>query len=275
MIGSTSRILATMGDNVLCESSKLEPKFEMAILNNKDNTDDVASGLSVSDKPNAGSVNNGNDDPDIDDDILNAENIDSNYILDNSGMDSNASVENNNTRDDEHDIDNDSDIDIEELTPRLRLLPKCFDHIDSNTHSPVVAVVAQSIIIAFFMFFDFGTLVEVSVTLNCITLVIEFAAFIYLRYKEPDAPRPYIIPGGKPVAWLITIVKITLVITVIVLTTSKLGLVFWVTVVCNVGIVGLYLARKYYFGYDCARMPQWMSNMSECNTIRSRRRRLF
>ena len=128
----------------------------------------------------------------------------------------------------------------------LRLLPKIFGKIDNRTHSPIVAIVCQTVIIAGLMGYGFAALVEVSVTLNCITLVIEFAAFLYLRYKEPNAPRPYIIPGGKPVAWLITVVKITLVVTVIVLTMLQLGLVFWITVGCNVSIVIIFVVRKLF-----------------------------
>lgn len=59
--------------------------------------------------------------------------------------------------------------------------------------------------------FDFKFLLEFSMFLSCFTWIFEFLSFVALRHNEPDAPRPFEVPGGLPVAWGISIVKIILV----------------------------------------------------------------
>ena len=36
-----------------------------------------------------------------------------------------------------------------------------------------------------------------------------FPSFLILRYKYPDVPRTYRVPGGMPVAWIITLLPFT------------------------------------------------------------------
>jgi len=49
------------------------------------------------------------------------------------------------------------------------------------------------------------------VFLDVLTLVLEFAAFLWMRYKEPDTPRPFKIPGGMVGAWLVVIPKVIVI----------------------------------------------------------------
>jgi glutamate:GABA antiporter len=42
-----------------------------------------------------------------------------------------------------------------------------------------------------------------TVELLCIVYVLVFAAVIKLRYSQPDAPRPFKIPGGMPGIWIV------------------------------------------------------------------------
>ena len=37
-----------------------------------------------------------------------------------------------------------------------------------------------------------------------------FPAFLVLRYKQPEKPRPYTLPGGTPAAWIVTVVPAAL-----------------------------------------------------------------
>jgi len=85
------------------------------------------------------------------------------------------------------------------------------------TSSPIVAIVVQSILIMFLVQFDFTFLVEVDAFANSISLLLEFISFIRLRYTEPEAKRPYKVPGGICVAWVITLMKLTFVIAIIVI----------------------------------------------------------
>ena len=127
---------------------------------------------------------------------------------------------------------------------KMRLIPQQFGYIWDRTHSPVMAVIFQSIIVGLLMTTTFDTLVQCSVTLNCITLIFEFSSFIRLRYSEPNTYRPFKIRGGICIAWLLTIVKILLVSIVIVFAMSQSIFTFWIVIVFNVAVVVLYVLDK-------------------------------
>merc|ERR1719427_1731961 len=90
-----------------------------------------------------------------------------------------------------------------------------------KTSSPVEAILVQSVVILFLVQYDFTFLVEVDAFANSISLLLEFVSFIRLRYTEPDAERPYKVPGGMCVAWAITIMKLSIIISIIVLIAQK------------------------------------------------------
>ncbi|MBU0573025.1 MAG: amino acid permease [Candidatus Margulisiibacteriota bacterium] len=50
---------------------------------------------------------------------------------------------------------------------------------------------------------SFWMLLDLTIFLYLIMYILMFAAAIYLRYKEPDTPRAYRIPGGNAGMWLI------------------------------------------------------------------------
>jgi len=90
-----------------------------------------------------------------------------------------------------------------------------------KTSSPVVAILVQSLLVMFLIQFDFTFLVEVDAFANSISLLLEFVAFIRLRYTEPMANRPYKVPGGMCVAWAMTLVKLSIVVTIIIFMAQK------------------------------------------------------
>lgn len=75
----------------------------------------------------------------------------------------------------------------------------------------MVALSVQCLFTIVFMQVDFGLLVEVDALLNGISLMSEFAAFIRLRHTEPDAHRPFKIPGGMCGAYMVTLPKVVIV----------------------------------------------------------------
>eukprot|EP01083_Nonionella_stella_P212471 767283_1 len=81
-----------------------------------------------------------------------------------------------------------------------------------RTGSPVGGVILQSLISCVFIVFDFSFLVQATVVINCVTWCIEMTSFLKLRYSEPNTMRPYKVPGGMVVAWIITVDKIMLVL---------------------------------------------------------------
>jgi amino acid transporter len=50
---------------------------------------------------------------------------------------------------------------------------------------------------------NFDRLITMDVLLYGASLLLEFAALAWLRMKEPGMPRPFRVPGGNAVAWLL------------------------------------------------------------------------
>ncbi|MFD5467481.1 APC family permease [Kitasatospora sp. NPDC127059] len=61
---------------------------------------------------------------------------------------------------------------------------------------PVASLIGSSVIYALFCLSSFGNLIIVDVFLANITLLLEVAALIALRAREPHLERPYRVPGG-------------------------------------------------------------------------------
>jgi amino acid transporter len=61
---------------------------------------------------------------------------------------------------------------------------------------PIVSIIGSSVIYAMFCLSSFTNLVIFDVFLTNIGILLEVAALIALRFKEPDLERPYRIPGG-------------------------------------------------------------------------------
>lgn len=99
-------------------------------------------------------------------------------------------------------------------TVTFRTLPSFMSQLSERFVTPINALIAQFIITAFLSLADFSFLIEFEMLLNCSCLLFEFAAFMVLKYKEPDAPRPYVVPFGRKGAWAITLVK-TFVVAII------------------------------------------------------------
>jgi len=131
---------------------------------------------------------------------------------------------------------------------KISMLPAFFGWEWNLTGSPVIAIVVQSALIIFLVQYDFSFLVEVDAFTNAISLLLEFTAFIRLRYTEPDAPRPYKIPGGMFVAWTITLVKTAFVIAIFVLMAYYEWKPFAATLGMNVFFVLAWIVRTRCIG---------------------------
>eukprot|EP01104_Vermistella_antarctica_P007930 TRINITY_DN1967_c1_g1_i3.p1 TRINITY_DN1967_c1_g1~~TRINITY_DN1967_c1_g1_i3.p1 ORF type:complete len:517 (+),score=23.83 TRINITY_DN1967_c1_g1_i3:310-1860(+) len=111
-------------------------------------------------------------------------------------------------------------------------------------HSGVSAVLASVL--------NFSQLVRLDTFFNCITLLLEFSAFVWLRYKEPDAPRPYKVPGGMIGCWAITVpmtIAVCLTLAVSNLSTVVVGVVL--NVIIAVVYVGQWLKHVSDGGGSC------------------------
>ena len=128
----------------------------------------------------------------------------------------------------------------------LQLLPSIFSYESSKFSSPAFAVMFQGgVAMALILFgLDFEYLVEMATLINCITLAAEFTGFLRLRYCEPDTARPYLVPGGLPVAWGITIVKCCVVLVIFFCAAFQMRLVGAVLVINSCFL--LYLVGNYH-----------------------------
>lgn len=121
----------------------------------------------------------------------------------------------------------------------LQQLPSVFHYTWAKYDTPVVALGFQCLVTLVLMNFDFEKLVIMDSIMNGVSLILEFVAFLTLKYTEPDAPRPFCVPGGLAGAWAITIPK-ALIISAIFFFYE------WYYLVIGVGLNVLF-AVLYYF----------------------------
>jgi len=114
-------------------------------------------------------------------------------------------------------------------------------------YTPVAAIIINAGITSVLVLFTFDILVQVDTFLNCITLLLEFAAFVSLKYTEPGTPRPFAVPGGKLGAWVVTIPKVIIVGATLVMSST---LTWAICMGLNLLFVWCYWAKigvEYYF----------------------------
>lgn len=73
-------------------------------------------------------------------------------------------------------------------------------------HTPLPALLVQGVVVGVLMNVGFDVLVIINVLFYNVGLLLQFAAFLRLRYTEPDLPRPYLVPGGMIGAWILVLV---------------------------------------------------------------------
>jgi amino acid transporter len=84
-------------------------------------------------------------------------------------------------------------------------LPKFMTLRSRRTGVPWVAILLCALAWALCLKIGFTNLLLLDTTLYGLSLILEFAALIALRIREPDLPRPYKLPGGLAGCILITL----------------------------------------------------------------------
>lgn len=77
-----------------------------------------------------------------------------------------------------------------------RYLSRYFAYLSPQWGTPVVSLITYGMLLAIVSNMESPILLQLSVFLTCVTLVLTYSAFLYLRWSEPDARRPYKVPGG-------------------------------------------------------------------------------
>jgi amino acid transporter len=76
------------------------------------------------------------------------------------------------------------------------MLPGIFGKLQKKSRAPWVAIIALAMGWAMCLGLGFARLVTIDILLYGTSLVLEFVALAVLRYREPELPRPFRVPGG-------------------------------------------------------------------------------
>jgi amino acid transporter len=76
------------------------------------------------------------------------------------------------------------------------MLPGIFGKLQKKSRAPWVAIIALAIGWAMCLGLGFARLVTLDILLYGASLLLEFVALAVLRFREPDLPRPFRVPGG-------------------------------------------------------------------------------
>jgi amino acid transporter len=83
---------------------------------------------------------------------------------------------------------------------RAGTLPAALAWVHPRFGTPWPAVVLSAALYAAFAAFSFKELIVLNVWLYSLSLLVELAAFVWLRVREPEMARPWRLPGGTGVA---------------------------------------------------------------------------
>jgi amino acid transporter len=75
-------------------------------------------------------------------------------------------------------------------------LPRAFARLTRGSGVPWVSILACAAAWALCLGLSFVKLIALDVLLTGLSILLEFAAMVALRVREPDLPRPYRVPGG-------------------------------------------------------------------------------
>ena len=76
------------------------------------------------------------------------------------------------------------------------MLPGIFAKLQKKSRAPWVAIMALAIGWAMCLGLGFARLVTIDILLYGVSLLLEFVALAVLRFREPELPRPFRVPGG-------------------------------------------------------------------------------
>jgi len=65
-----------------------------------------------------------------------------------------------------------------------------------GTIRPVAAILFTGVAILIISAIDYETLLQFYLILRLVNLILEYSSLVWLRFKEPDTPRPFKVPFG-------------------------------------------------------------------------------
>ncbi|RLN18368.1 putative polyamine transporter [Panicum miliaceum] len=132
----------------------------------------------------------------------------------------------------------------------LGLLPRVFAARAPVFNTPWVSIVATSAITLGMSFFSFNNIVAAANFLYSLGMLLEFAAFIWLRAKRPDLPRPYRVPARLPGAVALCLVPSAFLVFVMAIAGWK---VYAISAAFTAAGVGVYYLMRLCKARGCLR----------------------
>jgi amino acid transporter len=81
-------------------------------------------------------------------------------------------------------------------------MPAALARVHPRFGTPWVSVIVSSACYCIFAYWSFKELIVLDIWLYSLTLLLELAAFVALRMREPDLPRPWRVGGGVTGLWV-------------------------------------------------------------------------
>lgn len=75
-----------------------------------------------------------------------------------------------------------------------QMAPACLACRHKTRRTPINAILVNLVLILLLQPFDVNTIITYTNVVNCASVVLELAALVWLRIKQPDLPRPFRIP---------------------------------------------------------------------------------
>jgi len=97
-----------------------------------------------------------------------------------------------------------------------RYLPSGLTRIHPRFGTPWVAILVSAFFYSVLSFDSFGELLKIDVIIYSAGIVLEFAALVVLRRREPDLARPFRIPGGLVVVGLVALLPTAVIVFAVV-----------------------------------------------------------
>lgn len=92
------------------------------------------------------------------------------------------------------------------------LLPRSFARLHPRLGTPVVPILLVAGCVLALVGRSFGDLIEMDVLVYTTALMMEFAALVWLRIKEPDMPRPFRVPGGLAGVTVVSVMPLVVLV---------------------------------------------------------------
>ncbi|XP_004513415.1 probable polyamine transporter At1g31830 [Cicer arietinum] len=114
------------------------------------------------------------------------------------------------------------------------MLPKFFTK-RSRYGTPIIGILFSASGVILLSWLSFEEIVAAENFLYCFGMILEFIAFILLKIKKPNAPRPYKVPGGKIGAIVMCIPPTILICFVLYFSSIKVMVISFIALV--IGLV--------------------------------------